>query len=334
MKTFAHSSARVFGLALIGFAFSFIPVQAHAATQVAVDQVLPPQGESCPVVGASDVRPYIYEGALHSFDITISDSSFVAVAAQVGDQVVPFNQVTRYVDAQGALHLHVDVATNPLVSDTLVSVTLMSAYSGQSRATCTATVTSVVPAQVAPVAVPPVTLPEGNEGAYIPGAGDAEYPAQTTNESPVAVEPMYPWGHVSYTETTQKPAPKPVTVTPAPVKPIPTLVTATHSLANVCTSGAGPAKVWGLLLVLYAAFVALLASMRKKAGESELDWSIPLTVLSFLGLLFFWYLSAVCRTGAWAPILATIIACAGLIVMTFEEEQDSVLLLEDAKKVK
>jgi apolipoprotein N-acyltransferase len=193
----------------------------------------------------------------------------------------------------------------------------------------------MVPAQIVPVVVPPVLVPEVNETRNTQDAPvNNEYPVSGNNQAPMAGAPAYPWGHVSYTQAPQKPVSKPATVAPAPVKPIPTLVTATHSLGTVCTTGAGPTKLWALLLVLYAAFVALLASMRKKAGESELDWSIPLTVLSFLGLLFFWYLSAVCRTGAWAPIVATIIACAGLIVMTFEEEQDNILLLEDTKKDK
>jgi hypothetical protein len=72
--------------------------------------------------------------------------------------------------------------------------------------------------------------------------------------------------------------------------------------------------------------------MRGKDIESS-DWNVGLVVAGFLGLLFFWYVSAACRTGSWAPILATIIACAGLIALTQSGTADrAVLLLKDPKK--
>lgn len=309
MSTFAIGIV----LAVASFA-----IPAEAATNVTVDQVLPPQGEACAVLGATDIRTFIYDGALHSFEVGVSDSSYVAVAAQVGDQAIPFNQITRRFDQNGNLTIHVDVATTPLVSDMPVSVTLMSAQQG---ITCVAAVSSIIPGILATP-----TESEGNSG--VSGSVDTHPVAQT-----------YPWDEIVYgssknTQTSVLPAPgskssQPV-VDEKPLKPVPSLVTATHALGDTCKTATGASKLWTVLLVLYAVFVALVAYLRR-GHEGESPWSIPLTVLGFLGLLLLWYMSAACRTGAWAPIAATIIACIGLIAMTFEEEPiRDVLLLKDS----
>ncbi len=294
----------------------------HAATNVAVDQVLPPQGETCSVLGATDIRTFSYDGALHSFEIGISDPSYVAVAAQAGNQSVPFNQITRRFDQNGNLTIHVDVATTPLVSDIPVSVTLISAQQG---ITCVASVSSVVPRVVPPPPAPKIPKDNASGGVSRPVSRPAA--------------PAYPWGEIVYDSEPKATAPvAPIhenkspkqIVAEKPLKPVPSLVTATHALGDTCKTAAGASKLWTVLLVLYAVFVALVAYLRR-GHESESPWSIPLTVLGFLGLLLLWYLSSACRTGAWAPIAATIIACAGLIAMTFEEEAaGSVLLLKDS----
>ena len=310
------------GIRVLTFAASFVlaglvfgsPV--HAATVVDVAQVLPQGAQSCPVLGATDVTPYIYDGALNSFDISITDASYVAISAQVGDMAVPFTQMTRWFDQQTGMRIHVDVPSTSLTEDTPITVTLVAAHAGNTTVTCVATLNAVIPAvQVAPVPTTPDTGTTGSATPVIP------QPA-----------PQYPWSQITY--------PKPVTsVTPHVTKPsvtatsAPQLVTATHSLGNTCGTQNGPSKLWVVLCVLYAVFVWLLASQTGLGDRESRDWNVALVVAGFLALLFFWYISAACRTGSWAPILATIIACAGLIALTQSGTRGgNMLLLQDPQR--
>lgn len=316
----ARFRAGIYALALL---FVLAPAASQAATSVATNQILPPGQQACPVVGATDITPYIYDGALNSFDITVSDSSYVAVGAQVGNTALSFNYTTRYEAPNGAVRIHVDVPTTPLVSDTPITISLVSAHPSNSPVTCVATVSTVLPA-----------VPQQGSGTP-PGSPVSSGGSGTTAQVPSTYKPQapqYPWSHIAYTKPT--PTKQPTT---SPVKPIatatPALVTATHSLGNACVGAGAPARLWTILLVLYAAFVWLLTMMRGKAGEST-DWNVALVVTGFLALLFFWYVSAVCRTGSWAPILATIIACVGLIALTQSTPatEETPLLLVDPKK--
>lgn len=304
---------------LAGFAatalFSLAPLAAHADVAIHVDQVVPPQGESCAVLGATEIMPYIYDGALHSFDVTVSDPSYVVLSAEVGGASVPFSQVSRWFDQAQGVRMHVDIESRYLLNDTPITVTLMSAHSGPQGATCIATITSVVPAV---------------SGAAIPAGPAAPSEPQPTVHAP-QTQAGYPWSHITYGSKPKPAAPVPVKPATSSATSAPALVTAIHSLGDLCTAQSGPAKLWIVLLVLYAIFVWFLVSQKRGAGESR-DWSVALVVAAFLGLLFFWYISAACRTGSWAPILATIIACAGLIALTQSEGKGTdLLLLEDPK---
>lgn len=305
---------------LAGF-FMLAPAASHAATNVATHQILPPNQQTCPVVGATDITPYIYDGALNSFDITVSDASYVAIGAQVGDTPLSFNYITRYDAPNGAVRIHVDVPTTQLVSDTPITVSLASAHPQGSPITCIASVSTVLPA-----------VPQQGSQAPTPVPHTPDTTAYTAPSARPQV-PSYPWTHISYAQP--KPVQQPVVV---PVKqPVATatapLVTATHSLGNACVGAGAPARLWTILLVLYAAFVWLLTMLRGKSTDAT-DWNVALVVAGFLGLLFFWYVSAACRTGSWAPILATIIACAGLIALTQSvgKAEETPLLLTDPKK--
>lgn len=310
----SHSRVALFILA----AFFAAPSTSHAATAIATNQVLPPNQQTCPVVGATDITPYVYDGALNSFDITVSDPSYVAISGTVGDTPVSFEYMTRWFDANGGVRMHVDLPSIALTRDMPVTITLVSAHPKGSPITCIATVTTVVPAVNGYIPQPTPSVPaSGNTGS---------------NTVPTHQQPAYPWNHISYTQPTKPvsaPATHGPTATTATTTHIPALVTATHSLGDVCTSKGGPAKLWTALLVLYAIFVWVIAVMRGKDLESS-DWNVGLVVAAFLGLLFFWYISAVCRTGSWAPILATIIACTGLIALTQStNKDDSTLLLQN-----
>lgn len=284
MQATAHGNART-RLALYALTALFLvaPGYSHAAVSVSAHQILPPDQQTCPVVGATDITPFVYDGALHSFDITVSDPSYVAIGAQVGDMAVGFNLITRWFDQNGGVRLHVDVPTTVLTADTPVAITLVSAHPGSRSITCVVTVTTVIPA----------TTSNGHAGTGSSGSssGPASAPGTSGGTTSHAQRPSYPWGHITY--TTAKPAPQP-TKPAATTTHIAPLVTATHSLGDACLKAGGPAKLWGILLVLYAVFVWIISIMRGKDIESS-DWNVGLVVAGFLGLLFFWYVSAACR---------------------------------------
>ena len=110
------------------------------------------------------------------------------------------------------------------------------------------------------------------------------------------------------------------------------LVGALHSLGNLCQIG-GASRLWIVLIVLYGLFVlTLLLQNPDTFGEKSLEWNIALILLLYVGLVAFWYLSVNCRTGAWAPAIATAIAIFGLICLLIlgKIEERPVLLLEDS----
>jgi hypothetical protein len=307
---------KAFGLRTYTFAAGFVFAMlmfvspAHADTAVAVSQILPQGAQTCPVLGATDITPYIYDGMLDSFDITISDASYVAVAAQVGDTAVPFTQMTRWFDQQTGMRIHADLPSTNLASDLPITVTLVSAHAGNTPITCVAMLRAVVPAIVPAQPTPSTPVTTG------------------TSQTPSATTAQYPWSHISYPTPSVTPHTKPSnTGTSAPQ-----LVTATHALGTTCGTQNGPTKLWVVLCVLYAVFVWLLASQAGLGDKESRDWNVALVVAGFLALLFFWYISAACRTGSWAPILATVIACAGLIALTQSGGKGaSILLLRDSQ---
>jgi hypothetical protein len=77
----------------------------------------------------------------------------------------------------------------------------------------------------------------------------------------------------------------------------------------------------------------MLCAQKFEVNSSVRDWNIGLILAVFAGLLIFWYVSAVCRTGAWAPALATAITIAGLLyTMLKADDTQEILLLKDGKK--
>ena len=135
MKQVGFSTYQLFSLVLAATALTFLltalPTRASAlevASQTA--QVLPVGGNSCAPVSVANFTPYVYDGALHSFDFTISDPSYVALMGSVGNTSIPFSLMTRRVDASGVLRVHVDIGTTPIRGTLPIKVTLLSSRTG------------------------------------------------------------------------------------------------------------------------------------------------------------------------------------------------------------
>ena len=270
-----------------------------AASTVLPMQALPPATQtSCAPVTFSDIVPYIYERHLDSFDITLSDASYVAVATTVDNRPVAFSYISRWQNADGTLRMHVDLQPTDLITDVLVQITFLSAHndSGGNAVTCIFN----VPARIAAVAQP-------------------QGPADKSSVSKPA-------------PTTLKPGP--VSTSSMPETRNPGLVSATSSLGNLCADG-GASRLWMVLMVLYVLLVFTLCAQDAAPDSRMRQWNIGLILAVFLGLLIFWYVSAACRTGPWAPIVATLIAIAGLLyTMLRPNGVQQILLLRDGKDQK
>ena len=314
----------VFAL-LIFFAVAVAPTYASAAeVSVQTAQVLPAGGNSCAPNTVSGFTPYVYGGSLHSFEFTISDDSYVAIAASAGSTDIPFNQMRRLVDSGGNLRIHVDMRTTPVGATGLpVSVTMLSAKGVGEPAVCISTVSVLI--ELLPGEMPHVTPP-------------APVPAPTPVTPPTATPPA------------PKPQPTPTSIVP-PSKPATTssttgatptatsvaFATTQNILKDMCT-GTGAARLWFVLLALYVVIVAFAVF-----GQSQLpvsmrtqEWTAATIVVPFLLLFGLWYFAESCRTSPWVPVIATIIALAGLSVAFWsrspEKSVQTVINLPQARK--
>lgn len=263
----------------------FSPVQASASTQAIVRQVLPSNAQTCPAFGASDVRAYVYDGNLHSFDITITDPSYVAVAGKVGKTPFPWRQVSRWNQSNGMVRLHVDVPQTPIASAVPITITLISAHPGGKPITCVVTIT----APRVTVILPTRVTTSGQ------GTGASIHPPQQQ------VTPIV------------KPSAIPVSANENALRS----VTVLSSIGTMCNVPHGPTRLWSVLIVLYALFVGLLVMRKDSFLKDKGSWNTVLIVGMFLVLAAFWLFVATCRTSVWAPILITLIACAGMLGLVY-----------------
>lgn len=279
-------------------------------TSVTVRQVLPANGQNaCTPLGVTAPHPYIYDGELNSFDVTITDPSYVAVAGAVGNLQVGYHFFSRWMNPDGTLRIHTDVYRMPVTQNLPVSITLISVKNG---VTCVATVTTSI-SGATPVAPSTNAIP--GAGQSLTSAGLQYQPANGRAPARSRIE-----GRTGARGSAHANAIKnPIMLTPSTsASSAPMFVGALHSLGNACAVG-GSVKLWVVLLVLYALFVlVLLLQAPEFFGERTYEWNAALILLVFLALLTFWYLSEACRAGPWVAIFASLIAFIGLIAGLFE----------------
>ena len=318
MKHYSFSIYKLLLFVLASVSFSIVlaafPIKAFAldaATQTR--QVLPVGGNACAQVSATNFIPYVYDGALHSFEFTVSDPSYVAILGSVGNTLIPFNVMTRKTDASGTVRIHVDVQPASVSGGLPVTVTMLSARSGSPVCMTVVSANAISGLSVIPY-TPVVTAP----------------PTQPTVSAPA--KPVV------------TAAPKPASSTPIPTtQKVLTTSTATGSvvstfqnpLKNMCTSDASAYRLWLILLVLYMLIVGALL-------WAEFPMSLPwartperiasIILVLLLLLLAFWYFSISCRAALWMPLVAFLVAVLGLLAAFWNHPRVTQLLLIQEKK--
>ncbi len=301
------------------FLFAAFPVRAFALEATAQTvQILPPGGTSCAPVAVSGFTPYVYEGALHSFEFTVADPSYVAVMGSVGNTSLPFRLMTRRVDAAGMLRIHVDIAPMPISGTLPLKVTLFSARSG--GPVCAATVS--MSAGSGPVAV--------QNNPVVPVVSTV--PTAPTTVSTAPATPA----------TTVTTAPEPNPSTPTTANPLTTSTTQgtivgtmQNPLRNVCVSDTSAYRLWLILLVLYMLIVgaALWAEFPMSMAWARTPERIATIILVLLLLLLaFWYFSVSCRAALWMPLVAFLVAVLGLLAAFWNHPRvTQMLLIQETK---
>ena len=285
----------MFGAAGVLAALSLFlaPSAAFADTVPTVSTVqLVPQAATCAAPTVLSATPYVYDGAVNSFDIVLSDSSYVALGGTVGkDFTIPLQYINRRVDQSGNVTTHVDTPSIPVYGTFPISVTMLSAQAG--KGICATTVTFTLQGPAAPVAPPTAFQP-------------------TTPTAPV--EPTSTQSSATPTPTSSVPsttaaATVSVSVVGGPV------MSFSDTLTRICSTGQGALQLWLTLLTIYFVFIVAIVlsdvpSIKRSALASSAMVLVPL-----LALFALWYAAPDCRTSAWVGLVACLIAAGGLVAL-------------------
>lgn len=290
------------------------PSKASAAELLAQTAPLLPAGpqNACAPLTASGFTPYIYNNALHSFELTLNDSSYVAISATVGNTQVPFYQMSRHFSAPGSIRIHADLNTTPLRGALPITVTLLSAK-GPGQPVCVSVVGTVLgEGSFASLPMPKPTPPS---------------PAPVPTPTPSSAKPA------------PTPTPSPTSAPSTTTKTKETKTTSTAAMGSVLKDICSPTnapKLWIVLLVIYAVLVAgaVFGQQHLPAFMRSQESTAAAIVIPFLFLFALWYFAESCRISAWAPAIATIIALAGLAVAFWDRtpQGPQVINLPSAKK--
>ncbi len=297
MKPAGHRTFVVGLISLLAFA---MPAFTAAQVIVQTSQILPPGANTCPILTTQGIVAHVRDGALHSFDVTVGNPTYVAVLAQVGDQTLPFRYMTRFNHGGGFLRHHVDMDTTTIHGAIPVTLTLLSSPAGSP--TCI----SIISFSVAP------------DGTIVaPGVSGGSVP-QTTGGTP----------HVSMKPTTGGTSQQPTssyatTSTSTSVSPIDGGVVA--RLQSLC-KGNGALQLWFLLLAIYVVIAALTALAKPPLAQKSPWVPLGLILAPLVVLLCFWYFAPTCRAAGWIPAASIIIAVAALLV-AFREQNPGIKVI-------
>lgn len=270
-----------------------LPLSASAQAVVQTVQLLPPSTtNTCPVVTTQGIVAHIVDGAVHSFDVTIGNPTYIGISAQVGADSVPFNYMTRFSHGGGFVRHHVDLYTTPIGTGLPISLTLLS--SPQGSPTCLTVVSFTV-------------APDGSIQA--PGFTTTPAPSATTGGSvstgkPLPVKQPSSGGTAGATTTT-------------PDEEVGPGIGA--RIQGLC-SGNSSTQLWFLLLAVYVVIAALTALARPPLAIDKFWAPLVAILVPLVLLLLFWYFAPMCRAGGWVPAVAIVIGIVALIVAFRDQE--------------
>src|SRR3989344_3739479 len=305
----------LFVLALTSFVvlLTTFPVKASALETISTQtmQVLPVGGNACAPVSATNFTSYIYDGALHSFEFTLPDPSYVALIGSAGNTPISFQTMTRRTDTiTGSLRVHVDIPTTPILGMLPIRVTLLSARTGSPVClmVVSMSISGSASIQPPPVGILPIPQPSPAPTPVAPSPAPSPIPAPQPSPTPS-------------TSTSQTPT---STATGSVVSMV------RNPLQNICASDAGAYRLWLILLVLYMLIVgaALWAEFPMALSWARTPERIATIILGFLLLLLpFWYFSIPCRAALWMPLVAFLVAVLGLLAAFWNHPRVTQMLL-------
>ncbi len=277
------------------------PTSTFAAELTTVTAQVLPQGSNggCPQLIATGFTPYVYNNALDSFEFTIPDVSYVAIIGTAGDTVIPFNQMTRSLNAQGMLRIHADMASTPIRETLPIKVTMLSSK-GPGQPVCLSVVSTSIASNPSTAGTGTTPTP-----IYKPVTSKPTTPVTSTKPPKVT-------GTSSSTATTSAP-----------------VVGSTNNvLANTCSSSGGATRLWFVLLALYALVTGIATIGQPQTNEAwKKEWISAIVVVPFVLLFGVWYFLESCRTGGWAPAIAILIALAGLAATFWGEKRGTTMVI-------
>ena len=278
------------GVAAVVVTIAFPSQTSAAEVSVQTSQLLPPGGNTCQTLQVSGFTPYVYDNALNSFEFTLPDSSYVAILGSVGNTSIPFQLMTRRIDASGALHVHVDIATTPVVGTLPISVTLLSAK-GSGQPVCISVITTSIQSAGGSVSKAPTTQPVG---------GVTKKPVASTGTATTTVVGTLENGSAT----------------------LPIVGSTESVLKNLCSGGV--ASVLGIiLLAIYALLMWLAISAEKPwvTAIRPLEWTAVAIIVPLILLLGLWYFPESCRAQTWVPVVGILIAL-GAIIATYKNHPE------------
>ena len=305
MHRSTHSAFAIF----IGLALSLAPAIAAAQAGTQTTQLLPPGGNSCTILPITAITAKVIDGALHSFDVTVGNASYVAVLAQVGGETLPFRYMTRFDHGGGMLRHHVDLDTTATRGSLPVSLTLLSSPPG------------------APTCLSVISFSVGSNGEILaPGMTSGQMP-------PVPTKPTKPSTSSGASSGSQGGSTSGGQGT-STVKPTTGTSTASGTpndgglvsrLQGLCT-GNGALQLWFLLLAIYVVIAALTALARPPLAQKAVWLPIAAILAPLALLLAFWLLAPSCRAAGWIPAMSIIIAVGALLV-AFRDQNPAVRII-------
>ncbi len=291
-------------VALFAVASFMLPIFASAATVSGLvsptQQLLPRGANTCAPLQVQSVNPYVYSNNLDSFDVTITDPSYVSVIGSVGNTGIPLSFMNRRMNADGTLRIHVDIQSTPVNGILPVSLTLLSAPSG--KPVCVSVVSFTLTGPAKPVkTTPETTTPAAPEPAP---ATNATTPEEATQTSPFATASPVVGGGLQ------------------------------SSLTRACEA-AGPYQLWFILLALFMVVVGLVAFAEPPLGNKGPGVPLAAILVPLVLLLAFWYLAPACRVAGWIPVVLIVAAAIGLVTAFRDQEMPLVkktIQLPEAKQ--